>query len=120
MANRRVRLVRSVKINGKAVFCAPETTPKGSISSEIVLYKGQRLKIPASEGRWYIRWEEGNKPKWQRAASMTEAIGLRVRKRMELQAVAAGVEVKPDNPSRLRLSDALQQFIADLELQNRQ
>jgi integrase len=111
--------VRSVKLRGRAIFCSPEITPKGSVSSEIVLYKGQRLKVPAAEGRWYIRWEEGSKPRWQRAANMTDAIGLRVRKGMELQAVAVGVEVKPDDPSRLRLEDALNMFVSDLKLQNR-
>ena len=40
MANRRVRLVRNVKLNGKPTFVAPVVTPKGVISSEMVLYKG--------------------------------------------------------------------------------
>jgi hypothetical protein len=25
----------------------------------MVLYKGQRLKVPADAGIWYTRWEEG-------------------------------------------------------------
>jgi len=37
MANRRVRLVRNVKLNGKPIFVAPDITPKGVISSEMVL-----------------------------------------------------------------------------------
>ena len=119
MANRRVRIVRSVKINGKATFCAPDITPRGVVSSEIVRYKGQKLKFPAAEGRWYIRWEEGDKPRWQRCDSMTDAIGLRVRKQIELQAVSAGIEVKPDDPSRLRLADALQEYIDDQKLLKR-
>jgi hypothetical protein len=80
MANRRVRLVRNVKLNGKPTFVTPVITPKGSVSNEMVLYKGQRLKVPADAGIWYIRWEEGH---------------------------------KPDNPSRLRLADAFQQYIDD-------
>ncbi len=67
MANRRVRVVRSLKIDGKAVFCAPGTTPKGAISSEFVIYKGRKLKFPPAEGRWYLRWEEGSKPAGVRA-----------------------------------------------------
>ena len=120
MANRRVRVVRSLKIKGKAVFCAPDTTPKGAISSEIVLYKGQQLKFPPSEGRWYIRWEEGSNPKWQRCDSFSDALHQQVRKQIELQAISKGIELKPDDPSRLRLADAVQNFLADLKLRNRQ
>jgi integrase len=114
-----VRLVRNVKLDGEPIFAAPDITPKGVISSEMVRYKGQKLKIPAAEGNWYIRWEEGSKPKWQRAASMTEAIGLRVRKQYELQALSAGIEIKADDPSRLRLADALQQYVDDQKLLKR-
>jgi hypothetical protein len=106
MANRRVRVVRSLKIDGKAVFCAPDTTPKGAISSEFVLYKGQRLKFAPTEGRWYLRWEEGHKPKWQRCDSFSDALHQKEGKQIELRAVSAGIEVKPDDPSRLRLADA--------------
>jgi integrase/recombinase XerD len=119
MANRRVRVVRSLKIDGKAVFCAPDTTPKGAISSEIVLYKGRKLKFPPDEGRWYLRWEEGSKPKWQRCESFSDALHQQVRKQIELQAVSAGIEVKPDDPSRLRLLEALQQYIDDQKLLKR-
>ncbi len=100
----------------EAHFLAPVVTPKGVISSEIVLYKGQRLKFPADAGIWYIRWEEGHKPKWQRADSISHAIHLRVRKQYELQAISVGIEVKTDNPSRLRFADALQQYIEDQKL----
>jgi len=102
MANRRVRVVRSLKIDGKAVFCAPDTTPKGAISSELIIYKGRKLKFPPDAGRWYLRWEEG-KPKWQRCDSFSDALHQQVRKQIELRAVSAGIEVKPDDPSRLRL-----------------
>jgi integrase len=119
MANKRVRLVRNVKLNGRPTFVAPDITPKGVISAEMVRYKGQRIKVPATAGNWYIRWEEGNQPKWQRADSMSDAISLRVRKQIELQASAAGIEIKPEDPARLRLADAFKQYIDDQKLLKR-
>ena len=74
MANRRVRVVRNVKLNGKPTFVAPVTTPKGAVSSEMVLYKGQRLTVRSDAGIWYIRWEEGHRPKWQRCQSLLVAV----------------------------------------------
>src|ERR1700752_3521610 len=58
---------RSLKIDGTAVFCAPDTTPKGEISSEFVIYQGRKLKFPRC--RWYLRWKDGSKPRWQRCDS---------------------------------------------------
>jgi len=75
----------------KPTFVAPVITPKGSVSTEMVLYKGQRLKVPADAGIWYIRWEEGHQPKWRRCESMSDAIQQQVRKRIELQAVSVGL-----------------------------
>jgi hypothetical protein len=46
MANRGVRLVRDVKLDGKATLVTPVITPEGSVSSEMAFYKGQRLRVP--------------------------------------------------------------------------
>jgi hypothetical protein len=119
MANRRVRLVRNVKVNGQPTFVAPVITPKGSVSTEMVLYKGQRLKVPADAGIWYIRWEEGHRPKWQRCQSMSDALHQKTRKEIELQAVSVGIALNPSNPSRLRLTDAITQYIGDQKLLQR-
>ena len=76
MANRRVRLVRSVKLNGVWKFLNP--------------IKAQRLRIANSEGRWYISWREGSKKKWQKADSWSHAMQLQHKKEAELHAIAAG------------------------------
>lgn len=47
---------------------------------------------------------------------MSDAIHQQIRKQVELKAVAVGFEVKSDDPNRLRLPDALQQYIADRRL----
>jgi hypothetical protein len=36
-------------------------SPKGTVSSEIVIYKDQRHTVPSDQGNWYIRWDEGSK-----------------------------------------------------------
>jgi len=119
MANRRIRLVRNVKLNGKPTFVAPVITPKGSVSIEMVLYKGQHIKVPAEHGNWYIRWEDGDKPKWQRCKSMSDAAHQKERKQIELQAVSFGIDVKADNPSRLKLAEAFRYYIEDKKLLKR-
>lgn len=105
MANRRVRVVRSVKIKGVWKFINP--------------VKAQRLKIANDQGRWYITWREGNKKEWARADSWTHAMALKLKKEGELAAVAAGVEIVAPNPARLKLDDAIEQFNEDLRLRNR-
>ncbi|HZQ25288.1 MAG TPA: site-specific integrase [Terriglobales bacterium] len=121
MANKRVRLVRCCVVNGsgKTIYCKPEITGKGQVSSEWVLFKGKKYKVPASEGRWLIRWEDGSRPRWQSARNMTEAITLQIKKQAELHAIAAGIEIKVDDPSRLRLEVAFDDFIEDQELLRR-
>ncbi|MGA7514488.1 MAG: hypothetical protein WBW46_16460 [Candidatus Sulfotelmatobacter sp.] len=53
MANRKVRIVRDVKLDGKW--------------TSLSLKKAQKLKIPAAEGRWYITWREGRRIKREQA-----------------------------------------------------
>jgi len=105
MANRRVRLVRSVKLNGVWKFLNP--------------IKAQRLRIPNSEGRWYISWREGSKKKWERADSWSHAMALQHKKEAELHAIAAGVELPKPKPDRLKIEDAYTHFKDDLTLRDR-
>jgi len=69
MANKRVRVVRLCVIDGgeKPVYCKPETTPKGSVSAEWVLFKGKKYKVPPNEGVWKVRWDDGGRTRWQTA-----------------------------------------------------
>jgi len=105
MANRRVRLVRSVKLNGVWKFLNP--------------IKAQRLRIPNSEGRWYISWREGSKKKWQKADLWSHAMQLQHKKEAELHAIAAGVELPKPKPNRLKIEDAYTHFNDDLKLRDR-
>jgi hypothetical protein len=71
----------------------------------MVLYKGQRLTVRSDAGIWYIRWEEGHRPKWQRCQSLSDALHQKTRKEIELQAVSVGIDVNMSNPSRLKLAE---------------
>src|ERR1035438_1659895 len=55
MANRRVRVVRSVKINGRWKYLTPS--------------KAATMRIPNNQGRWYISWRAGPKKEWERCDS---------------------------------------------------
>lgn len=105
MANRKVRVVRSVKISGQWKFINPN--------------KAQKLKIPNDEGRWYICWRTGNKKEWQRADSWTHALSLKLKKEAELHAISAGVALPAPDPTRLTVADAVTQFKEDLTMLDR-
>ena|ERR1700733_15486559 len=77
MANRKVRIVRDVKLDGEW--------------TTLSLKNAQKLKIPAAEGRWYITWREGRRIKREQARDHGHAIGLQGKKHAELHAAAFGI-----------------------------
>jgi integrase/recombinase XerD len=105
MANRRVRIVRDVKLDGEW--------------KSLSLKKGQKLRIPESEGRWYITWREGRRIKRQQANGHGHAYELLRKKHAELHATAFGIKITPDNPNRMRLEKAFDDFIEDQQLLGR-
>jgi integrase/recombinase XerD len=105
MANRRVRVVRSVKVKGVWKSMSPVVA--------------QQQRIPNDQGRWYITWRVGDKKEWERADSWTHALKLKLKKEGELHAVSAGVELAPSDPARLTLKDAIAHFTDDLTLLDR-
>lgn len=105
MANRRVRMVRSVKLDGKWKFLS--------------VARGRKLKIPNEEGRWYISWREGRRTQWKPAKDYGHAYTLLKTKEAELHAAAFGVKIIPDDPNRLRLEKAFDDFIEDQQLLGR-
>ena len=92
MANRKVRVVRSVKLDGKWKF--------------LTLERGRKLRIPNSEGRWYISWREGSRTRWERAKDSGSAYTLKLKKDAELHAAAFGVQIVPDTPARLTVENS--------------
>ena len=105
MANRKVRIVRDVKLDGEW--------------TTLSVQKAQKLKIPAAEGRWYITWREGRRIKREQARDHGRAIELQSKKQAELHAAAFGIKITPDNPNRMRLEKAFDEFIEDQELLRR-
>ncbi len=59
MANRRVALIRTVKIDGKWKYLAPVVSEKGRISPEFVVLDGKPTRV--SGGIYYISWYVGRK-----------------------------------------------------------
>ncbi len=104
MPNRRVRVVRSVKLNGKWKFMNPQAA--------------QRQRIPNDQGRWYITWRDGNKKEWERCDSWTHALAQKLKKECELHARSAGVELAAPKPNRLTFEQAVDLFNDDLRLRN--
>jgi hypothetical protein len=105
MANRKVRVVRSVKLDGKWKF--------------LTLERGRKLRIPNTEGRWYISWREGSRTRWERAKDYSDAYMRQLKKNAELHATAFGVHVKPETTDRMRVEKAFDEFIKDQELLER-
>lgn len=105
MANRRVRMVRSVKLDGAWKFLS--------------VARGRKLKIPNEEGRWYISWREGRRTQWKPAKDYGHAYTLLKTKEAELHAAAFGIKIISDDPKRLRLEKAFDDFIEDQQLLGR-
>jgi len=104
MPNRRVRVVRSVKLNGKWKF--------------MNLQAAQRQRIPNGQGRWYITWRDGNKKEWERCDSWTHALAQKLKKEGALHARSAGVELAAPKIGRITFDDAVEQFNDDLRLRD--
>jgi hypothetical protein len=105
MANRKVRIARDVKLDGEW--------------TTLSLKKAQKLKIPAAEGRWYNTWREGRRIKREQARDHGHAYEMLRKKHAELHATASGIKITPDNPNRMRLEKAFDEFIEDQELLRR-
>jgi hypothetical protein len=85
--NRRVALLRSVKLEGSWRMCVPHVDAKGRVSPELVKVKGKRLTVsPETPSRWYLSWYEAGRKKWQKVSgnSLTDAINERTRKEAAL------------------------------------
>jgi integrase len=105
MANRKVRIVRDVKLDGEW--------------TTVSVQKAQKLRIPSAEGRWYITWREGRRIRREQARDHGRAIELQSKKHAELHAAAFGIKITPDNPNRMRMEKAFDDFIEDQELLRR-
>jgi integrase/recombinase XerD len=105
MANRKVRIVRDVKLDGEW--------------TTLSVQKAQKLKIPSAEGRWYITWREGRRIRREQARDHGRAIELQSKKHAELHATAFGIKITPDTPNRMRLEKAFDEFIEDQKLLDR-
>ncbi|MGC1228498.1 MAG: hypothetical protein WA859_18655 [Candidatus Sulfotelmatobacter sp.] len=84
MANRKVRIVRDVKLDGEW--------------TTVSVQKAQKLRIPSAEGRWYITWREGRRIRREQARDHGRAIELQSKKHAELHSAAFGIKITPDNP----------------------
>lgn len=122
MANKRVAVVRSIKIEGKWRYCSPWENTKGrkektSLSPDYVNYpKGQKFLVPmGTASRWYISWYEGRKRKWEICDSALDAVTKQIRQEAKLRAVAAGVEVA-ETQQRKSLESAAQEFLEEVHL----
>ena len=104
MANRRVSVIRSVKINGFWKFLSP--------------FNARKLHVRDDDGRWYIVWLEGNKKCRERCDSWSHALLQKKKKQAELHAISAGVIVPKPDPVRLTFEEAVDLFNDDLRLRD--
>jgi integrase len=117
MPNRRVALIRAVKIDGKWKYLSPVVSEKGTVSPEFVWLKGKKTYV--SGGVWYIRWYEGKRQIGKMCGpSLTDARIAKSRQEQVLASQAVGLEIK-DDEKRPTIDAACDQFIEDLGLKNR-
>jgi len=118
--NRRVALLRSVKLEGSWRMCVPHVDTKGRVSPELVKVKGKRLNVsPETPSRWYLSWYEAGRKKWQKVSgsSLTDAINERTRKEAALVSRMDGTSLPNfGKPERRTVQDFTDQFLVDLKL----
>jgi integrase/recombinase XerD len=79
----------------------------------------KRRRIPHTEGRWVVSWREGRRARNETARNYADAYSRVLTKRAELAATAAGVRIVPNDPTRMRVEKAFDDFIRDQELLQR-
>jgi integrase/recombinase XerD len=118
MANQCVSLARRVKIGGSWKFASPVVSDKGRVSPEIVKLGGQQVCVHG--GVWYIVWYDGTAKKRKAVGpNLTHAVAERHRQEKLLGAVSAGIEIVPNDPKRPLISDQIELFFEDLDLNDR-
>jgi integrase len=119
MSNRRVSIIRRVQIDGRWKFVYPIVSDKGRVSPEFVKLKGQTVRVTG--GEWYIAWYEGTKKMRKPVGPrLTEAVAEKVRQTQRLAAQNVGITIEEDDGSRTRIVDAIETFLDDLRLRDRQ
>lgn len=68
--NKRVALLRSVKLEGSWRMCVPHVDTKGRVSPEFVKVLGKKVTVsPGTPSRWYLSWYEAGRKKWQKSGN---------------------------------------------------
>ena len=123
MGNRKVAIVRSVKLGGKWIYCGPAKTAGGRLSSEQVYRKGKLFTVPAGTiTRWYVTYYEGTRKIWKRIedAGMPFSAALSEKDRLEKQlAYKNAGGVVSATTSRRSLTDAAHDFLEEVLLRRK-
>ena len=133
MANREVNLTKRVRIAGSPRFCPVVYSANGRVKPDVVLvakcgqeygpdhrhstdcYKEERHP----EGSYYLDWYEGDERQRLSVGRAAQDADARLRaKTAELNAVAEGVQIVPQNGNgaRVALSLAIQDFLEETKL----
>lgn len=111
MANKRVGLVRRVRVDGSWKYLQPFVSERGRTSPDLVKINGGITSVTG--GFWYLTWYEGSKKRRQPVSrSLTDAVNAQHKRRQLLAAKNAGIEVKEDDErKRLTVDAAIETFL---------
>jgi integrase/recombinase XerD len=116
-ANRRVRILRTAKIDGTWTYCKVPFSKNGRIVPSTVIVGGKEVKVPADEGQYYLVFGKKFHPVGNSAA---DAYNEAERRRSILEAKAKGLDVKDDAPARKHsLAGCIEAFIEEMKHKNR-
>jgi integrase len=119
MANKKVSLVRRVKIDGRWRFLSPVVSPKGTVSPELAKLGKQQALL--SGGVWFIVWHDaGKKMRKSVGPSLTRALAEKWRQEKLLGARSVGIEVQVEDTARPKIADQIELFLEELRLRDRQ
>lgn len=116
MANREVNLTKRVKTSKGLRYCPVVLSKNGrGVKPDVVEVNGVEECHP--EGAYYIEWSEGTKRRRKSVGKDPQcAAKARDRKISELNAVADGHVIMPENGRKRSLQTAVTEYLADKKL----
>lgn len=117
MANRRVAIYQSAKINGRWSYYRPVIGKNNKIKPDWCHVNGHKECHPGSD--YIIRWYEGSKPRIRGCKSAADAANQAEIQRGFLNAKALGVPVKEPEVPSLFLSSAIYAYLEEYQLTHR-
>ena len=111
----RVNIVKKARVNGTWNFYPAVIESNGKLKDKIRVRGAIEVH---SEGAYYLEWREGKRRVREPVAERTEVLDRARRKRLEIQAVLAGLLIVPPNGHAgggVSIQQAVEEFLENIK-----